>query len=201
MPIYLPGGSGGGGTGEVSSGTGITVGPTVGDVTPIAIEALTYAIAVPQYVIAAIDQSESNTTAINDDELRVTVDADGIYEVDAHIFFEATAAADFKAGFSGSTLTGATMKWGGVAAGAVNSSALNNTAIVDVNMQPGALGSSNMSCGGFGIGTQGQIRLHGILTVDSVGGDFGFAFAQVTNDAGNPSIRKAGSLLVVRRLA
>jgi hypothetical protein len=198
MPIYLPSGGGGGGTGEVSSGTGITVGPTVGDVTPIAIEALTYDIITPLYAVAAIDQSEGNTTVIDDDELRVTVDADAVYEVKAQILYQGVNAARFKAGFTGSTLTGATLSFHGVSAGPTWSNAV--TAANLTNFQPGVLGGSNLSCGTAGIGVTVGVNLFGILTVDSVGGDFGFGFAQVTNDA-TLNIRKAGSFIVVRRLA
>lgn len=131
----------------------------------------------------------ANTTLTSDPHLLFPVVAGGKYIYQFRVFFDTTAAADFKIGMTGpASPTGVRFRRFAIAPG--------GTALV-------AIGVSTAFGGGValtGTGTTGgYCEGYGILSNGSNAGDVAFAWAQNTSDAGNSSVLE-GSMLWYARI-
>lgn len=176
---------------EIAAGPGIDV-ATVGSVSTVSIEEGFSDLAISTYVRATADQQVVSSAAlVSDNELLLPVDAGSLYEVQAKIIYDADSASDFRAGWSAPV--GATMDW---LSNGLISSATGAAAAIDKNVRDIA---TSAIIGATTAGTRLGFEATGILDMAVTSGFLIFRFAQGTSGA-TPSIRKAGSLLKLRKL-
>ncbi len=135
----------------------------------------------------------SSTTLVDDAELFVAVEASATYHVELFLLHDSDPAGDFKLGWTAPS--GATMTWGGHAAGAAETS---SAAATTVNMRTRLISETEGGLGGAdGGGTTAFYQ--GYLITSTTAGNLQFQFAQQTSNAQASNCR-AGSILRVRRL-
>jgi hypothetical protein len=146
----------------------------------------------PKVAVKSSSQSvTSSTTLVNDSALVLSVAANAVYEVTAHIVYDGSTAGDFKPGFTGPA--GATLTWVGMGLGSGAS-----TPIESASHNAQTL-SDTGAVGALGAGTSLVVPIHGVLTTAGTAGNFQFQFAQLTSDATATRVL-AGSTLILRRI-
>jgi hypothetical protein len=147
----------------------------------------------PLFVRKTLESSATSDTTLDDDtELQLVVAANCVYEMWAHIIYEAASAGDLKLAWNGPA--GATLDW--VANGVASDQGLTGAPFV------GALSIGDAGAvilGGAGAGVPEVAQPRGILIVGT-GGTFKARTAQGTSNA-TPSKVRVGSALILRRIA
>ncbi|MFJ3834430.1 hypothetical protein ACIPY6_02815 [Streptomyces sp. NPDC090054] len=141
-------------------------------------------------VAKLVDEQVTNNTLQDDNELLLSVVANGWYRVDLYLDTEGDPAADLTMGWS--VPAGALLSWteGGVSAGNTNN-------IGSIKLQRNDAATSS----GVGIIAAGSVVLpQGVLRVAGTAGTLQFRWAQTTTNAA-PTIVKAGSALMLTRIA
>lgn len=143
---------------------------------------------VPLVGIKSADQTiSSQTTFVNDADLRVSMAATATYEYRAYLRYDSPAGGDFKISMS-------------VPAGAntfyeVIRQNLGNTFGSNVDQQA----SDNISCLGSGAGTIINAVMTGICFTTGTSGNLIVQWAQNTSNAGNTTLRQR-SYITARRI-
>jgi hypothetical protein len=144
------------------------------------------------FALKPADESiASSTTLQNDDDLRLAVQADVTYWVQAHLIYEASTTSDLQLGWL--FPTGSTFTW---VSDALGTGATGSTDIVSRTRQAGSGGSAP---GGVGAGTPVVAVPKGVLQVGPSAGFLRLRWAQQVS-SGTATVVKAGSLLTIRRL-
>ncbi|MFE7094605.1 hypothetical protein [Streptomyces erythrochromogenes] len=141
-------------------------------------------------VAKTADEPVTNNTLQDDNELLISVVAQGWYEIAMYIDTEGDPAADLTMGWS--VPAGAALSWteSGVSAGNTN-----NIGSIKLQRNDAATAS------GVGIIAAGSVvLLRGVLRVASTGGTLQFRWAQTSTNA-TPTIIKTGSVLKLTRVA
>jgi len=138
------------------------------------------------FIRKTLDEPIANNTIQNDDHLFADVLANRIYRVEQHLSYFAVAAADFA------------FDWV-VPAGCTGTYTATNPTLGSGASAP-YLGALAWSSGGTfeGQGIDMYARFSGLLVVGGTPGTVRFRWAQVTTNAGNPSIVRANSWLELR---
>jgi hypothetical protein len=148
----------------------------------------------PLYVRKAADEGINNSAVLqNDDELFVTVKANADYQVFGHLIFSAGTIEDFQ--YAWTAPAGATFDWqmGGETAGAT-------VANGQQWWQANTLAGSDAAAGINGA-TNCVARPSGLLRIASTAGTFRLKWAQNVAGSGTTTTVRAGSFLVLHRVA
>lgn len=140
--------------------------------------------------VKTADEPITNNTLQDDNELALSVVANGWYEVALYLDVEGDPAADLTMGWS--VPADAALSWteGGVSAGNTNN-------IGSIKLQRNDAATTS----GVGIIAAGSAVLpRGVLRVAGTGGTLQFRWAQTTTNA-TPTILKQGSMLKLTRIA
>lgn len=151
---------------------------------------MTNAEAETRSVAKTADEPVTNNTLQDDNELLISVVAQGWYEIAMYIDTEGDPAADLTMGWS--VPAGAALSWteSGVSAGNTN-----NIGSIKLQRNDAATAS------GVGIIAAGSVvLLRGVLRVAGTGGTLQFRWAQTSTNA-TPTIIKTGSVLKLTRVA
>lgn len=139
----------------------------------------------------ATESVASSTTLQDDDELFCPVAANGVYQFEAVIQYDADAAGDLKMQFAGSATTSMQAFAIFNTVGAATSSDMQ---IANMNV------SSVIQVGGFGAGTRSSVLVKGLLLVGATAGTFKLTWAQTTSSAVATRLF-ADSYLLLRQVA
>lgn len=140
------------------------------------------------------DQSVTNsTTLVNDNDITFTVVANGVYVVRGMLSGTGSTTGDVKIGWTAPA--GATFDWNATTQPASASTTVGSIA---TDRSPIA---NTATIGTIGAGTIMTAPVNGLLVVAGTAGSFTLQFAQQALDAGTASIMKAGSYIVLERLA
>lgn len=170
------------------------------EVTPFATLAeVTAAIAAAdavQLVRKAADAAPINASVayVQDADLRLTVGANTVYEVAAHVIYDSAQAADLNVGWTWTGGVAPSLRWTPTALAAAATTSTSSIQLGVFALTDAAL------CGGIGVGTTKTVvaRLSGLLVTGASGGDINLRFAQAVSDATDTVVR-AGSFLRATR--
>ena len=138
-------------------------------------------------VSAASDQAViNNSTLQNDDTLVFAMAANTKYRIRAKIFWDTTAAGDFKYGFAQPTPTGATIMRVELIVGPAGSTPSFNSISTAITTSASLTGTGS---------TGGYLFLDCIYHNGANAGDFQFMFSQNTAQSDTGAIRRAGSYM------
>ncbi|MDH2429310.1 hypothetical protein [Sphaerisporangium sp. TRM90804] len=144
------------------------------------------------HVVRSTNKSiTSTTTAQNDDQLFLQVQANTDYWLEAFLIYDGATGGDIKIGWS--VPSGATLEWtsNGLTDGA--------TSTADDLWRRRRSAAQDEICGALGAGTNAVAMPEGLLRVASTAGPLRLRWAQGASSA-TSTIVKSGSLLMVSRM-
>lgn len=136
----------------------------------------------------------SNTTLADDSVFAFTVPANATFLVLSQVRYTAGTTGDLKVGWSGPA--SATFDWG--LHGAASTVASNTDSIYH---SPNTTGIGGTDAAGGQNSTEMMCRPQGVLITAGTSGTFRFRWAQQTSDGGFATTVKAGSWMLVARMA
>lgn len=149
----------------------------------------------PDVIVKASQQNAADTTTLaNDDELFASLAANAQYRVELHLIHSSHTSEDFKGDFS--LPSGASAAWGVQGAAEI---ATSNTAAEEMNLQGRVSGEDFQFGGGNQVATTAHIQ--GEVTTGGTAGTLQFRFAKVTASGLGTTAVRAGSTMIVRRVA
>lgn len=133
----------------------------------------------------------ATTTLADDTNLKATVQPNSKYVFRAHIFFETTAAGDFKWSIGGpASPVAVRIQHACIIPGA--------TAWAGIGVET-AFGFGPVALAGTGT-TGGYVEINGMFETNAAGGTVAFRWAQNTSDAGNTTVLR-GSYIECQRIS